>query len=845
MNFLLRSASSANHRPPPSVSEPPAASPQLPPPGSTTLEGLIAEETFPQYPSVEDRVADGSRDDDACNGELDSKAGGFGMERFSDVSEEEGWIAIPYKEMPDNWSESVDIHSLRSLDRSFVFPGEQIQILACLSESKGDSEIITPFKVAEVMSRTGQRKVSDKQNGDMSDGASTPSRDGEISPDGQFATQNGDSPGKESLDSPKDESDGESILRMEDHKRRTEDLLSRFQKSHFFVRIAESGETLWSKKSAMVEDTEVDEKRKSREKRPCVSAFVDRGDFDPNVAGGVARSKAKCCALPNGDMVVSLQVYIVDCPKEPIIEILQFEKHEDRERLSENDQDSDHEHKDPFGNLLKWLIPLDNTVSQQSRSLPPPISSNPGINSTAHKPAIPSASGSQLFSFGHFRSYSMSALPPNTAPVTGPVKSQSSKPVFDLENWDSYSAETSQNRQKSGTEDLLSFRGVPLERDRFSVRCGLEGICIPGRRWRRKLEIIQPIEIISFAADCNTDDLLCVQIKNVAPTHAPDIIIYVDAITIVFEEAGKSASPSSVPVSCIEAGDEHSLPNLTLRKGEEHSFIVKPAFSVGSNLKPSAAKKELKSSSPSLPTVNFERSGSGLSCDQYAVMVSCRCNYTESRLFFKQRTNWKPRVSRDLMISVASEMSGEPCGPHGRASQLPVQILTLQASNLTSEDLSLTILAPASLTSPPSVVSLNSTPTTPLSPFLGFSEFTERVQSEKRNTTRPKRHSLPAIPLVTRTDDTGCEPSSDFCNPSDVVPKSGLGCTHLWLQSRVPLGCVPSKSTATIKLELLPLTDGIITLDTLQIHAKEKGRRYIPEQSLKINATSSISSGIF
>ncbi|KAL0717370.1 hypothetical protein Bca4012_066692 [Brassica carinata] len=832
MNFLLRSASSATHRPP--VSEPPATPPQPPPPEATkpgsTLEGLIAEEPFPQYPSVEeDHLADGSRDDDNGNGESNAKAGGFGMERFSDVSEEEGWISIPYKEIPDNWSESVDIQSLRSLDRSFVFPGEQIQILACLSESKGDAEIITPFKVAEVMNRTVQRKLSDS-------GTSTPSGDGETSPDGQFATQNGDSPGKESSDSHKDVSDGESILRMEDHKRRTEDLLSRFQESHFFVRIAESGEPLWSKKSSLVGDTELDEKRRSGKKRPCVSAFVDRGDFDPNVAGGVARSKAKCCALPNGDIVVSLQVYIVDCSKEPIIEILQFEKHQDR------DTDSDHELKDPYGNLLKWLIPLDNTISQQPRSLPPPISSTSGISSTAHKTSLSSGSGSQLFSFGHFRSYSMSALPvPNTAPVTGPVKTQSSKPSFGLEDWDSYSGQTLRSGQKSGTEELLSFRGVPLERDRFSVRCGLEGICIPGRRWRRKLEIIQPIDINSFAADCNTDDLLCVQIKNVAPAHTPDIVIHIDAITIVFEEEGKSASPSSVPIACIEAGNEHSLPNLTLRKGEEHSFIVKPAFSVGSNLKPSAARKELKSSSLSLPAVNFERLGSGLSGDHYAVMVSCRCNYTESRLFFKQRTRWRPRVSRDLMISVASEMSGEPCGPHGRASQLPVQILTLQASNLTSEDLSLTVLAPASFQSPPSVVSLNSTPTSPLSPFLGFSEFTERVQTEKRNTTTRKVQSLPSIPLETRTENT-----NDEMNPSsDVVPKSGLGCTHLWLQSRVPLGCVPSKSTATIKLELLPLTDGIITLDTLQIHVKEKGRRYIPEQSLKINATSSISSGIF
>ncbi|KAF2561903.1 hypothetical protein F2Q70_00018557 [Brassica cretica] len=96
--------------------------------------------------------------------------------------------------------------------------------------------------VAEVMNITVQRKLSDN-------GTSTPSGNGELSPDGQFATQNGNNP--------------------------------------------ESGEPLGSKKTSLVGDTELDEKRKSGKKRPCVSAFVDRGGFDPNVAGGVARSKPK------------------------------------------------------------------------------------------------------------------------------------------------------------------------------------------------------------------------------------------------------------------------------------------------------------------------------------------------------------------------------------------------------------------------------------------------------------------------------------------------------------------------------------------------------------------------
>nr|GFD24385.1 hypothetical protein [Tanacetum cinerariifolium] len=43
----------------------------------------------------------------------------------------------------------------------------------------------------------------------------------------------------------------------------------------------------------------------------------------------------------------------------------------------------------------------------------------------------------------------------------------------------------------------------------------------------------------------------------------------------------------------------------------------------------------------------------------------------------------------------------------------------------------------------------------------------------------------------------------------------------MWLKSRVPLGCVPSRSTVTVKLELLPLTDGIITLDSLQINVEQ------------------------
>lgn len=106
-------------------------------------------------------------------------------------------------------------------------------------------------------------------------------------------------------------------------------------------------------------------------------------------------------------------------------------------------------------------------------------------------------------------------------------------------------------------------------------------------------------------------------------------------------------------------------------------------------------------------------------------------------------------------------------------------MLTLQASNLTSEDLTLTVLAPASFTSPPSVVSLNSSPTTPMSPFIEFSEFTGVGGNGKRGTAAKQNQN----------GDAGAQSASSKDTPvSGVVPSPDFGCTHLWLQSRVPLG---------------------------------------------------------
>ena len=119
------------------------------------------------------------------------------------------------------------------------------------------------------------------------------------------------------------------------------------------------------------------------------------------------------------------------------------------------------------------------------------------------------------------------------------------------------------------------------------------------------------------------------------------------------------------------------------------------------------------------------------------------------------------------------------------------QVLTLQASNLTTKDLTLTVLAPASFTSPPSLMTLNSAPSSPMSPFLGFSEFSAQI-CEKQATAIPRQTSAPM--LLENQKENGdaavhSVSSSEKAIPLfDVIPSSGLGCTHLWLQSRVPLG---------------------------------------------------------
>ncbi|KAG1333949.1 hypothetical protein COCNU_03G000680 [Cocos nucifera] len=917
---------------------------------ATTLEGLIAEDRFPNFPIGED---DGKDNDgaSAVGAEAQDSENQVAFGNHTDVTEDEGCIIIPNNwtvqsdsgsvklkpeavlytatmELPDNWRDASGVLQLQLLDRSFIFPA-----------SKQDTEIITPFRVAAVMPKNSKSSQNgNQQNKILGIKSSSASEEGDASgtheetahhslkDDGETISTGNEMTPRRVISATK------SLLRMEDHKQQTENLLERCRNSNFFVRVTQSGEPLWCKRnvaeqslanSDMAERTFQSIGGSLKTSTSLLNAVVDKGNFDGNTCGGLARDTIKCYSLCNGDIVfghpiwskdevrenereeererrgekrkekgqwwpavacrcyrravepsdlhgpsrdnlsnlgnflmvatwkaeVLLQVIVgISNIKDPVLEVLQFEKYQVSNYVYDNFNNSPvPNHEDPCNELLNWLLPLDRILS-------PPHPLSPPLSSSVYQKTY-SSPGSQIFSFSHLRSYSMPSLPQVSGPPSSAIP-PNSRPSFDLEDFDRFSPEKPIRSRDVRNMDILSFRGVSLEPERFSVHCGLEGIYLPGRRWSKKLEIIQPLEIRSFAAECITEDLICVQIKNVAPAHIPDIIIFLDAITIVFGEALKGGPSLSHPIASIETGNGHSLPNLVLRRGEEHSFILKPASMLNRDFRGNGETSSLQphsKMSATMPNMHMisrisERGRAPSGADQYAILVSCRCNYTESRLFFKQLTDWQPRIARDLMITVASESYQQTVRPNAREPQLPVQVLTLKATNLTSEDLILTVLAPESSTSSPSILSLNSSPNTPMSPFIGFHEYMGRMGGDRCSISMHGQSLMPITTESQKVSDGGGIRSSSLEHRtgtvSDVISSDDSGCTHLWLQSAVPLGCVPAHSSATVKLELLPLTDGIITLDTLQIYVKEKGLTCIPEQSLKIYATSSIATGI-
>lgn len=193
-------------------------------------------------------------------------------------------------------------------------PGEQVHILACLSSSKQETEIITPFKVAAMMSNNGIGRSTKEKGGETEDEINSMLQKVGVNPNGEDTCHAGENQLNEKIDSEKDISVSESLLRMEDHKRKTEILLQKFKNSHFFVRIAESGGPLWAKRTGAETSLQFSETAaakstviKARTIAKEIGAFaavIDKGNFNANLSGGVARNVVDCCSLSDGDIVV-------------------------------------------------------------------------------------------------------------------------------------------------------------------------------------------------------------------------------------------------------------------------------------------------------------------------------------------------------------------------------------------------------------------------------------------------------------------------------------------------------------------------------------------------------------
>lgn len=117
---------------------------------------------------------------------------------------------------------------------------------------------------------------------------------------------------------------------------------------------------------------------------------------------------------------------------------------------------------------------------------------------------------------------------------------------------------------------------------------------------------------------------------------------------------------------------------------------------------------------------------------------------------------------------------------------------------MTLDDLTLTVLAPTSFTSPPSVLSLSNSPVSP------FSASTE-LASDRRVAVAHGQNSVSLKHGHKVEDDPQSVSFNEQTLPMpDGVPNSDMGCSHLWLQSRVPLGYVISNFSICFAFNLSP-----------------------------------------
>ncbi|KAG0616316.1 hypothetical protein M758_5G105200 [Ceratodon purpureus] len=800
------------------------------------------------------------------------------IEDHADVPPGDGSILVPFQALSEDWYEAPNVSSLLSLDRPFIFPGEQFHVIIHISVHHPEaSGIITPFKVAAAIDKGSQ-------SGDHGSDSQSPHSYQENLDSAKIKTPKSaksslkgkwfnTTPGgnlvavSEWLDEPQSE---DNVAPSESQKRRTAMLLESFQNSHFHVKIGKRADGTAIKLQDAVGKPEQlglsDEEGSDRENpataHGCRPVVTEDGKFEPLSAGGLARGSTSCWSLQNGDVVVLLQVTMASefLSNSAELEVLQYEPYVTPPSYPVDDQFQEIS-RNPTEGLLQWLLPLDRPSSPPPPPAPAP---QPALTpSPSGRLSFSGGGNSTFFSFSHVRSSSVGSMstpaPPPVVTYTPPPP-----PTYGPEEWGRFLFEKD-SQGEVGSEGLLSFRGAALEPQRFSAHCGLPGPYVPGKRWKRSLAILQPVRLESYFADCNTQDLICVLVENSLPATGmtADVVIYVDSVSIVCQSASSGSPPLPVPVACVEVGEDHSLPGLALRPGEQHSFILRPVSQAWKQpMMDDSTPKNRHSHDgqvANLGTIKTRRGGNyELDCGEYAILVSCHCSHTESRLHFKHSLTWRPRPPRDLLLSVALENYSPAKLSSESLAQLTPQVVSVQATNLTSQDMNLTLLAPSSLAaSPLSIVSFPGSETPNLSK-VGFIEQQQsmtvrEVLAMEDESSKPKlnpqlssrRMSLPPVQPMEMV--LGIKPTvlkERIISSSDAAADSGSARTHLWLQSTVPLGRLPPHATTAVRCELLPLTSGIITLDTLHIATNEHDALYIPENSLQVYCTSSLASGV-
>ncbi|CAI5505155.1 unnamed protein product [Closterium sp. Naga37s-1] len=291
-----------------------------------------------------------------------------------------------------------------------------------------------------------------------------------------------------------------------------------------------------------------------------------------------------------------------------------------------------------------------------------------------------------------------------------------------------------------GWEGLLSFRGVPLEPQRFSGNCGRLGPFVPGRKWVRGVRVLQPLCVESYTAECGHEDVICVMVENILPREGATagVILYVDSISLEARSSVSMSLQQSLPVHVarLESGSsKEALPGLPLRPGEQHSFIITPQCSGNAQIvkAPSGANKDAggrgrrpggagagggsakggplsggnEGSSNSLAAafsfgrltekaavLEEESEGEDMPVDsspEYSLIISCSCSHTAAQLRYRHPLAWRPRPPRDLLLSISPDnISCSPTSSTSSSSSslLPASTNSTAASSSSSSSAS-------------------------------------------------------------------------------------------------------------------------------------------------------------